>query len=249
MSTAADQSAATARRSPAELERIANEAQARFAGSENGPEATAAEVLAWAAEEFGSGLAVACSMAGDTVLPAIVAEQHPGVDVLFLETGYHFDETLATRDELAQALPITIVEVLPKQTVAEQGAQYGAQLHDRDPALCCQLRKVEPLDEQLAGYEAWVTGVRREDNALRAHAQLVEWDARHQMVKINPIAAWSFDDVLDYAEANFVPINPLLADGYPSIGCAPCTRRVAPGEDPRAGRWAGLAKTECGIHL
>lgn len=247
MSTTVEQT--PTRRSPAELEQIATEAQARFAATENGREATAAEVLAWAAEEFGSGLAVACSMAADTVLPAIVAEQHPGVDVLFLETGYHFDETLATRDELAKALPITIVEVLPKQTVAEQDAQYGAKLHDRDPALCCQLRKVEPLDEQLAGYEAWVTGVRREDNALRANAQLVEWDARHQMVKINPIATWSFDDVLDYAEANFVPINPLLADGYPSIGCAPCTRRVAPGEDPRAGRWAGLAKTECGIHL
>lgn len=242
----------TTKRSPQELERIALEAQARFARAQEAgqaSEATADEVLAWAAEEFGDGLAVACSMAGDTVLPAIVAEHRRDVDVLFLETGYHFPETLATRDALADALPITIVDVLPTQTVAEQDAEHGARLHDRNPALCCQLRKVEPLDEQLAGYEAWVTGVRREDNALRANAQLVEWDARHQMVKINPIAAWSFDDVLSYAENNFVPINPLLADGYPSIGCAPCTRRVAPGEDPRAGRWAGLAKTECGIHL
>lgn len=230
-------------RSPEELKALVERFASQFA------EASAQELLAWAAAEFGDSLAVACSMAGDTVLPALVAEHQPGVDVLFLETGYHFDETLQTRDDLAAAIPITIVEARAKQTVAEQDAEHGAKLHDRDPALCCQLRKVEPLDDQLAGYEAWVTGVRREDNALRADAQLVEWDERHQMIKLNPIAAWSFDDVLTYAEDNFVPINPLLAQGYPSIGCAPCTRRVAPGEDPRAGRWAGLAKTECGIHL
>lgn len=231
------------KRTPEELESLVGEFAERFA------DATAEELLKWAAAEFGGSLAVACSMAGDTVLPALVAEHRPGVDVLFLETGYHFDETLHTKADLAAAIPITIVEATAKKTVAEQDAEHGPQLHDRNPALCCQLRKVDPLDEQLAGYEAWVTGVRREDNALRANAQLIEWDERHQMVKLNPIAAWSFDDVLAYAENNFVPINPLLAQGYPSIGCAPCTRRVAPGEDPRAGRWAGLAKTECGIHL
>ena len=231
------------KRSPEELEALVGEFAERFA------DASAEDLLKWAAEEFGDSLAVACSMAGDTVLPALVAEHRPGVDVLFLETGYHFAETLRTREDLAAALPITIVEAKAERSVPEQDAEHGARLHDRNPALCCQLRKVDPLDEQLAGYEAWVTGVRREDNALRANAQLVEWDERHQMVKLNPIAAWSFDDVLAYAENNFVPINPLLAQGYPSIGCAPCTRRVAPGEDPRAGRWAGLAKTECGIHL
>ncbi len=231
------------KRSPEELKALVERFATEFA------DASAEELLKWAAAEFGDSLAVACSMAGDTVLPALVAEHRPGVDVLFLETGYHFGETLQTRDDLAAAIPITIVEAKAKKTVAEQDAEHGARLHDRDPALCCQLRKVEPLDEQLAGYEAWVTGVRREDNALRANAQLIEWDERHRMVKLNPIAAWSFDDVLAYAEDNFVPINPLLAQGYPSIGCAPCTRRVAPGEDPRAGRWAGLAKTECGIHL
>ena len=231
------------KRSPEELEALVGEFAEGFA------DASAEELLRWAAEEFGDSLAVACSMAADTVLPALVAEHRPGVDVLFLETGYHFAETLRTREDLAAALPITIVEAKAERSVPEQDAEHGARLHDRNPALCCQLRKVDPLDEQLAGYEAWVTGVRREDNALRANAQLVEWDERHQMVKLNPIAAWSFDDVLAYAENNFVPINPLLAQGYPSIGCAPCTRRVAPGEDPRAGRWAGLAKTECGIHL
>ncbi len=230
-------------RTPEELKALAEEAGERFV------DATAEEVLAWAGETFGDKLAVACSMAADTVLSHLASQVLPGVDVLFLETGYHFPETHATRDALQQKLPITLIEVTPKQTVAEQDAEHGEKLHDRDPALCCQLRKVEPLNATLAGYQAWVTGVRREDNALRANARLVEWDATHHMVKLNPIAAWTFDEVIAYAEENLVPINPLLADGYPSIGCAPCTRRVAPGEDPRAGRWAGLAKTECGIHL
>ncbi len=208
-------------------------------------------MLAWAGETFGKSLAVACSMAGDTVLPHLVSQTVPDVDVLFLETGYHFIETIGTRDEVAETMPVNVINVLPQLTVAEQDAEYGAKLHDRNPTQCCAMRKVEPLNRELAGYEAWVTGVRREDNALRANAQLVEWDKTHQMVKINPIAPWSFDDLLEYATDHQVPINPLLADGYPSIGCEPCTRRVAPpGEDPpRAGRWAGLNKTECGIHL
>lgn len=230
-------------RSAAELQAVVADAQRRFA------DATAEELLAWASEEFGPSIAVACSMAADTILPALVSRTSPGVDVLFLETGYHFPETIGTRDALAGAFDVTIVDVTPAQTVAEQDAEHGNDLFARDPELCCRLRKVEPLAEQLAGYEAWVTGIRREDNALRANAQLVEWDTTHQMVKLNPIAAWSFDDVLGFAQTHGVPVNPLLADGYPSIGCAPCTRRVAPGEDPRSGRWAGLAKTECGIHL
>ena len=230
-------------RTTEELQALAAAASERFA------DATAEEVVAWAGETFGSSLAVACSMAGDTVLPHLVAGVVPGVDVLFLDTGYHFPETIGTRDALAEVIDARIVNVLPKQTVAEQDAEYGAKLHDRNPTLCCQLRKVDPIDGELEGYEAWVTGIRREDNALRANAQLVEWDARHHMVKLNPLAAWSFDDVIDYATGNGVPINLLLTEGYPSIGCAPCTRPVAPGEDPRAGRWAGAAKTECGLHL
>ncbi|MGB7963325.1 MAG: phosphoadenylyl-sulfate reductase [Propionicimonas sp.] len=211
-------------------------------------DASADEVAAWAARTFPGTLAVACSMAGDTVLPHLVAKHAPGVAVLFLDTGYHFPETIGTRDALAAVIDATIIDVLPERTVAEQDADHGARLHDRNPTLCCQLRKVDPMNAELAGYEAWVTGIRREDNALRANAELVEWDAAHAMVKINPIAAWSFDDLLDYAGTQQVPINLLLTEGYPSIGCAPCTRRVEAGEDPRAGRWAGLAKTECGLH-
>ncbi len=231
------------RRGAEELHALADDAAARFA------DADPAEVLGWAGETFGDALTVACSMAGDTVLPHLVSQHVPGVDVLFLDTGYHFAETIGTRNEVATTLDVHVVDVLPDLTVAEQDATYGARLFERDPTACCAMRKVAPLNRELAGYEAWVTGIRREDNELRAHAGIVEWDHTHHMVKINPIAPWSFDDLIDYAAAHGVPINPLLTDGYPSIGCEPCTRRVEPGEDPRAGRWAGLAKTECGIHL
>lgn len=230
-------------RSADELRTLAEDARRRLA------DATAQEVVAWAGETFGRSLAVACSMAGDTVLPHLVSRVVPGVDVLFLQTGYHFAETIGTRDALAAVIEANVIDVLPVQTVAEQDAEYGPRLYERNPTLCCQLRKVDPINRELAGYEAWVTGIRREDNALRANAGLIEWDEAHQMVKINPLAAWTFDDVLDYAGAHQVPVNLLLTDGYPSIGCEPCTRRVEPGEDPRAGRWAGLAKTECGLHL
>ena len=210
-------------------------------------DADADAIAAWAAENFGASLAVACSMQ-DAVLPHIVSKYAPGVDTLFLETGYHFAETIGTRDAVAHQLPITVVDVLPKQTVSEQDAEYGEKLYERDPATCCRLRKVEPLDEQLTGYDAWVTGVRREEGPTRANTPVVTFDERHQMVKINPLVNWTFDDLMTYSEANNLVVNPLVFDGYPSIGCEPCTRPVAPGEDIRAGRWAGSAKTECGIH-
>jgi len=228
-------------RSRDELKAIADEAAAKFA------EADADEVLAWVAQEFGYRTAVACSMA-DAVLPHVVQQHLPWVDTLFLETGYHFPETEGTRDAVESTMQLTIVDVMPKLTVEEQDAKYGKDLFARDPALCCQMRKVEPLAEQLATYEVWITGVRREDSFLRAGTPVVEWDEKNGLVKVNPLAAWTFDELLDYAAEHDVVINPLLNDGYPSIGCAPCTRRVAPGEDPRSGRWAGLDKTECGLH-
>ncbi len=231
------------RRTASELEAIVRDASARFA------DASADEVLAWAAETFGDSLAVACSMAGDTVVPHLVSKHRPGVDVLFLQTGYHFPETLGTRDALEVTTDIRLVDVMPVQSVSEQDARFGARMYERDASQCCALRKVEPIDRELASYEAWVTGLRREDSPLRADTPIVEWDTAHQMVKINPIAAWTFDELLGYANAHGVVVNMLLSDGYPSIGCEPCTRRVAPGEDPRAGRWAGLAKSECGLHV
>lgn len=231
------------RRSNAELEAIAHDAETRFSD----PGTTSAEVLAWVAETFGLRTAVACSMA-DAVLPAVVAEHIDWVDTLFLDTGYHFSETLGTRDAVESSMRLTIVDVLPVQTVAEQDAEHGAELHRREPALCCQLRKVEPLTRTLAGYEAWITGVRRDEGPTRADTPWVTWDTKNGLVKINALASWTFDEVLDYARDHDIIVNPLVNDGYPSIGCAPCTRRVAPGEDPRAGRWAGFDKTECGLH-
>lgn len=230
-------------RSTEELKAIADEAAVSLR------EASADELADWAGETFGRNLVIACSMAADTVVPHIFARAIPGVDVLFLQTGYHFAETIGTRDALEHATDIRLVEALPRLTIAEQDAQYGEKLYLRDPATCCALRKVEPINRELASYEAWVTGLKRVDNPLRAEAQLVEWDAARGMVKLNPIAAWTDDQVRDYARQHGVPVNWLLDDGYPSIGCEPCTRRVAPGEDPRSGRWAGWAKTECGLHV
>ncbi len=231
-----------ARRSVDELRALADEG-----ARELGPDATADEVAAWAARTFPGTLAVACSMA-DAVLPAVVANHAPGVDVLFLDTGYHFAETYGTREQVAHELDVTVVDIRPRLTVTEQDEQYGPRLHDRDPAACCRMRKVEPLKAALGGYEAWVTGIRRDEGPTRADTPLVTFDEQFGLVKLNPLAAWSFDEVVDYANDHRVPVNLLLSDGYPSIGCEPCTQRVAPGDDPRAGRWAGFAKTECGLH-
>lgn len=212
-------------------------------------EASTEEAIRWVAENFEAHrVAVACSMA-DAVLPALVAEQLPGVDVLFLETGYHFPETLGTRAAVAHALDVRVVDVLPELTVAEQDATIGKDLFATDPARCCSIRKMEPLAKALAGYDVWFTGVRRDESWTRTNAPMVSFDETHGLVKVNPVVRWSIDDLVEHSERRRLPVHPLLAEGYLSIGCAPCTRPVAPGEDPRAGRWAGQHKTECGIHL
>lgn len=233
----------TRTRSEAELRRIAQRGTAEL-----GWEASAAEVIAFAAEHLDvRETAVACSMA-DAVLPHLVAAQLPTVDVLFLDTGYHFAETRGTRDAVARTLDVNIVDVLPELSVAQQDEKYGKDLFSRDPAACCQLRKMDPLAASLSGYGAWFTGVRRDEAPTRTNTPLVAFDEKHGLVKFNPLAAWSFEELIGYATEYQVPVNLLLSNGYPSIGCQPCTRPVAEGEDPRAGRWAGLNKTECGIH-
>ena len=237
-------------RSAEELQALVAEGNAEFeAIAASGKEATAEQVIAWVAKNFSAdAIAVACSMA-DAVLPHIVSTQIENVDVLFLETGYHFAETHATRNEVARALPIRVVDVLPKQTVAEQDAQYGEKLWSRDPNLCCALRKVNPLHDSLKNYELWFTGVRREEAPTRANTPLLTWDEKNGLIKVNPVASWTFDELIDYATEHKVPVNLLLSNGYPSIGCEPCTKPVAEGEDPRSGRWAGANKTECGLHI
>jgi phosphoadenosine phosphosulfate reductase len=225
---------------------LAEAANAWFEGIGD-PVEQALTVLRWAGETFGRDFAVTSSMA-DGLLAHLAGRAVPGVDVIFLDTGFHFVETLGTRDWIASTLPVTVVDVRPEQSVAEQDVEFGPRLFERDPDLCCALRKVQPLAAQLTGYVAWGSGVRRDESATRRGTKLVDWDAKREMVKINPLAAWTDDDVAAYLAEHRVPVNPLREIGYASIGCAPCTRPVAPGEDPRAGRWAGLGKTECGIH-
>jgi phosphoadenosine phosphosulfate reductase len=144
--------------------------------------------------------------------------------------------------------PVNVVNVTPSRTVAEQDAELGPRLYGRNPDLCCYFRKVVPLERALDPYDAWITGVRREETNARSDTKAVQWDDRRQMVKVNPIVAWTQDQVDTYIAEQGVLVNPLVYDGYPSIGCSTCTMKVAPGADPRSGRWTGTGKTECGIH-
>ncbi len=225
---------------------LAADADARFGGIAD-PVEQALTALRWAGDTFGDGFAVTSSMA-DGVLASLASEAVPGVHVIFLDTGYHFAETIGTRDWITSVLPITLVNVEPEQSVAEQDAEFGPRLHDRDPDLCCMLRKVKPLEEGLKAYDAWATGLRRAETQNRVIAPVIGWDAGKRKVKVSPLARWSDEQVERYIAEHGVLVNPLQYDGYPSIGCWPCTQRVAPGDDPRSGRWAGTSKTECGIN-
>jgi len=210
-------------------------------------DATAAEALAWTARTFGDDWIVASNMQ-DAVLIDLAVQVKPNVDVLFLQTGYHFAETIGTRDAVATVYPeIRVVNAEAEQSVADQEAQFGL-LNKTEPDRCCHLRKVIPLRRTLANYSAWVTGVRRVDAPTRANTPIVTWDERNGLVKVNPIAAWTDDEFREYIATHGVLENPLVSEGYLSIGCAPCTAKPLPGTDPRSGRWAGLTKTECGLH-
>ena len=222
-------------------------ALAERGAAELGPDATAQQVLAWAAETF-DRLIVASNMQ-DAVLVELAAKARPGVDVLFLDTGYHFAETIGTRDAVETVYDVRIVNATPEHTVAEQDELLGKDLFAREPNRCCALRKVAPLQKTLAGYDAWVTGVRRVEAPTRANTPLVTYDEKFGLVKINPIAAWTDEEMDAYIAEHNVLVNPLVAEGYPSIGCAPCTAKPAPGADKRSGRWAGTGKIECGLHV
>ena len=209
--------------------------------------ASADDLLRWTDENFGGDYVVASNMQ-DAVLVSMAAKVRPGVDILFLDTGYHFVETIGTRDAVEAVYDVNIVNVTAENSVAKQDELFGKDLFAREPADCCRMRKVEPLGRALQGYSAWVTGIRRVEAPTRANAPLISWDQAFNLVKINPIAAWSDEDIQAYIDANDVLVNPLVFEGYPSIGCAPCTSKPVEGADPRSGRWAGLSKTECGLH-
>jgi phosphoadenosine phosphosulfate reductase len=201
--------------------------------------ASAAEIIEWAADTFGDGLAVAASME-DSVLISVASAVRPGIDVVFVDTGYHFPETLATADRVRRRYPIELRVVSDDQPKDD--------LWKQSTDACCARNKVAPFDTALRGYTAWMSGMRRADSPERAGTQIITRDSRG-LISVRPLATWDDASVETYVADNDVILNPLLFDGYPSIGCAPCTQRVAPGDDPRSGRWAGSAKTECGLNL
>lgn len=210
------------------------------------------EVLAEAIKRFAPKIVVACSFgAEDVVLVDMVHRIDPSIPLFYLDTDFLFPETYATRDRIVQQYalkPAQLIQVKPLLTPEQQAAQYGPALWSTEPDRCCHVRKVEPLTRVLKGYDAWITGIRRDQAPTRANAGLFEWDGKFQLVKVNPLARWSWNDVWTYIKIYEVPYNPLHEQNYPSIGCTHCTAPVAPGEDPRAGRWKNFTKTECGLH-
>ena len=220
--------------------------EAKAAGLETEhPEA----VLRWAVEEFGSDIALATGFGAEgCALVAMLSKISRGTRIFYLDTDLLFPETYALRDQLEVRYGVRFERRATRLSLGDQAVDYGERLWERQPNLCCQLRKVEPLKEMLSGLRAWVTAIRRDQSPERAGIGVLERDEKYGLVKINPLAAWSAVDVWSYITRHDVPYNPLHDRGYPSVGCVPCTTPVQIGETPRAGRWRGTDKTECGIH-
>ncbi len=209
------------------------------------------DVLRWAAEAYGDQLAVVTSFQPTGIVTLhMLNEVAPRTTVLTLDTGLLFPETYALMDELEARLDLRLVRVRPALTVTQQAEMYGDELWASQPDQCCGIRKTAPLDESLAGYSAWITGLRRDQSAGRKATPIISWDAKHQKVKLSPLATWTEEMIWMYIHAHELPYNDLHNRNYPTIGCYPCTQPVAPdAQDKRAGRWAGHDKTECGIHI
>jgi phosphoadenosine phosphosulfate reductase len=206
-------------------------------------------ILAWTAARFGARAVLTCSwQRQSSVLVHLVASAAPAVRIVELDTGLLFPETYATRDVLVERYGLRVERITPRRTPEEQEAKFGERLWERHPDRCCAMRKVEPLERALVGADAWITGIRREQSPTRAGARAVELDEGRGVVKVQPLVAWTAAQVDAYLAEHAIPVHPLHAAGYPSIGCVPCTRAVRAGEDERAGRWSGRAKTECGLH-
>lgn len=229
---------------PAEVREINARLVEQFA--EELYDAPAESILEWAAEHAPGAIAVTLSME-NTVLAELAARHLPAADLLFLDTGYHFPETLEVARGVDKRYPQELVTATPQLSRAEQDATYGPSLYRTNPGACCRMRKVEPLAMHLSPYAGWVTGLRRVDGPTRAQAPALSLDATGRL-KISPLITWSLEDTEQFIADNDLIIHPLTQQGYPSIGCATCTLPVADGEDPRAGRWAGQNKTECGLH-
>ncbi|HEY8505768.1 MAG TPA: phosphoadenylyl-sulfate reductase [Gemmataceae bacterium] len=207
-------------------------------------------ILRWAVDRFHPHLIMATAFGAEgCCILHMLAEIEPGVRVINLETGYQFPQTLELRERIKDRYGIEVEYVRPEQTVAEYEAEHGGPLYDIRPDQCCYDRKVLPLRKAVAGYKAWISSIRKDQTEHRRAAGVVQWDAKFKLVKVNPLLSWTFKDVWNFVHKNKVPYNPLHDENYPSIGCWPCTRPVQPGEDERAGRWAGKAKKECGLHV
>lgn len=208
-------------------------------------------VLAWAANVVPRFVVTSSFGAESAVLLHLVATVAPEVPVFFLDTGFHFPETITFRRELARELGLTVLDLRPDLSPEQQARRHGAELFRTDPDTCCGMRKTLPLRRALASFDGWATGVRRTQTPERAATPIVEARVHggRNLVKVAPLAAWTDDDVAAYLRRHDLPRHPLVDQGYASIGCAPCTSRVAPGADPRTGRWSQQGKTECGIHL
>lgn len=206
--------------------------------------------LRWAFDRLGDQVAVVSAFGPEgMVLIDMAARIQPGFRLITINTGFLFPETHRLMAEVEERYAVTIEKVHPRLSPQEQEHVHGEALWKRDPDLCCRLRKVEPLRLELAGLRGWITSIRRDQTANRAGARKLEWDAKFGLVKINPLVDWTAAEIWAYIRNNDVPYNELHDRGYPSIGCTHCTRATAPGEDARAGRWPGFAKTECGLHL
>ena len=213
---------------------------------------TPQEILRWAMDAYAPRLTMATAFGAEgCVLIDMISKldaSGKSVRLFNLDTGYQFPETLELREKIEAKYGLNVELVRAEETVEQMETRFGGPIYGTDPTECCRLRKIVPLKPALAGYDAWISAIRRDQTAVRANAGIVEWDKKFELVKVNPLANWTKKDVWTYIFANDVPYNPLHDQGFPSIGCAPCTRAVGINSDDRDGRWAGSAKTECGLH-
>lgn len=207
-------------------------------------------ILRWTVDAFFPKLTMATAFGAEgCCLIHMLAEIEPRVRIFNLETGYQFPETLELRERIKERYGIEVEWVRPKMTVAEYEEEHGGPLYRINPDQCCFDRKLTPLRQAVAGYRSWISAIRGDQTKHRARAEVVQWDAKFNLVKVNPLLGWNRKDVWNFITKHDVPYNPLHDQSYPSIGCWPCTRAVANGEDERAGRWSGTAKKECGLHV
>ncbi len=210
-----------------------------------GPE----EILEWAISQFRDGLTMATAFGAEGCVLLDMLANLPPIHVFNLDTGYQFPETLELRERIRERYGITVEVVQSDETVAEMEARFGGPIYKKNPDECCRLRKIVPLQRTLRNYSAWITAIRRDQTSFRANAPIVGWDKKFGLIKVNPLANWTKRDVWEYIIEHDVPYNPLHDEGYPSIGCWPCTRQVTLGQDDRSGRWTGTSKVECGLHV